>query len=226
MGRLLRLLLPLSVACASACAIWPEPQTIQSGSSPLKIHSDFSISLTIPSKSAPADLHAAISRTQSYLKTDKLGRLTPDRGASDAAVLADAPSVRSLVLELADYEESEESAPIASISEESQRRLEDRDEAYTLIVPSSGEEARARATSTLGLLRALSTFEQIWSAANDEIYTLEAPYTIIDEPAYVSRLHPCWAGGNANLGLVSHTVASCWIPQGTCLYSARDALAD
>ena len=117
MGRLLRLLLPLAVACAPACAIWPEPQTIQSGSSPLKIHSDFSISLTIPSKSAPADLHAAISRTQSYLKTDKLGRLTPDRGASDAAVLADAPSVRSLVLELADYEESEESAPIASISE-------------------------------------------------------------------------------------------------------------
>ncbi|KZV60324.1 glycoside hydrolase family 20 protein [Peniophora sp. CONT] len=179
MGRLSRLFLLLAASLASVDALWPQPQSIQSGQSPLKLHADFSISLDVAS--APSDLHDAVSRTHQYLKTDKLGRLVPDRGASDAAVTADAPALRSLVLELGGDE------PAHSITEESRRKLEDRDEAYTLIIPADGEEARARATSTLGLLRALSTFEQIWFTANGEIYTLEAPYTIIDEPAYPYR---------------------------------------
>jgi hypothetical protein len=67
-----------------------------------------------------------------------------------------------------------------------------------LHVPSDGSPATLSANSTLGLLRGLTTFEQLWYDLDGAAtYTLEAPITISDAPAFVciirctaSSLHP------------------------------------
>jgi hexosaminidase len=63
--------------------------------------------------------------------------------------------------------------------------LEDRVEAYSLTVPEDGSAATLKASSTLGLLRGLTTFGQLWYEFDDVIYTLETPLQIEDSPAYV-----------------------------------------
>jgi hypothetical protein len=62
-----------------------------------------------------------------------------------------------------------------------------RDEAYTLNIPSDGSPATLSANSTLGLFRGLTTFSQIWYTHGSSIYTVEAPISISDSPAFVRR---------------------------------------
>ena len=65
--------------------------------------------------------------------------------------------------------------------------LGSRDESYTLSVPADGRPATLSANTTLGLLRGLSTFQQLWFAHGSETYMLGAPLSIADAPAFPYR---------------------------------------
>jgi len=129
---------------------------------------------------APSDLHDAVSRTIQHLKDDKLERLVVGRGAVDVPAVSMAKELTSLTLELTN------GSQVRSISTEATAAIGTRDESYTLTVPSDGSGAVMTANSTLGLLRGLATFEQMWYFHNNVIYTIEAPVKIEDWPAYVS----------------------------------------
>jgi hexosaminidase len=106
-------------------------------------------------------------------------RLVVDRGASDSATIHSANFLSYLELSLV------EGATVLRITEESQKEISSRKESYTLSVPGDGSPAVLMANSTLGLLRGLTTFEQLWYYFDGEVYNLEAPVEITDAPAYV-----------------------------------------
>ena len=74
-----------------------------------------------------------------------------------------------------------------SISDEISEGLETRieRESYSLYVPADGQDARLTASTTLGILRGLSTFEQLWYTVANHVYALNFPLNITDKPAYV-----------------------------------------
>ncbi|KAI0354793.1 N-acetylhexosaminidase [Trametes cingulata] len=159
--------------------LWPLPRSLEVGSSALKLASNFDIHLNVAH--APSDLEAAVSRTKAFLKNDKLGRLVVGRGASDSSALQRAPTLRSLQLSL------EPHAPVRSITEEARLPIGTRSEGYSLHIPADGSTASITANSTLGLLRGLTTFEQLWYEFSGQVYTVEAPVSIADSPAYPYR---------------------------------------
>jgi hexosaminidase len=179
MGRFAALLSLALLAVSPVSALWPLPAQLQSGSTPLTLSPSFHISIS--ASGASADLHAAAAATAQRLKADKLGRLVPGRGAGDAPALAHAHALPSLTLALAPGT----SHLSASIAQDAIGPLGKRDEAYALSVPADGKGAVLTAKSALGLFRGLSTFEQMWYSYESKIYTVEAPYTITDAPAYV-----------------------------------------
>lgn len=160
-------------------ALWPQPRNLQAGSEALKLSNSFDISFANSLNSAPSDLRDAVSRTKRFLKEDKLERLIVGRGQSDKAVAEKAKSLSKLTLSL------ENVATVKSITEEAQKPIESRDEAYTLTVPADGSAATITANSTLGLLRGLTTFSQLWYEADGTTYALDVPISIRDSPAYV-----------------------------------------
>ncbi|KAI5118086.1 hypothetical protein M0805_007736 [Coniferiporia weirii] len=203
--------LPLPLLCLSLAlglplgtyALWPKPRSLSTGSSALRLSPSFTISASF---SAPSDLAAAITRTAGYIKTDNLGRLVVGRGEGDAGAVRDAPELKELVLSIIapkassgsgsgnnngkgkDRRSSDsKSTPIPSIATEAVKALGSRDESYVLTVPTKGTSATLSANTTLGLLRGLTTFEQLWYTYNGDIYTLEAPVEITDEPAFPYR---------------------------------------
>jgi hexosaminidase len=170
-------LLNVFLVVSSVVALWPLPQNLQEGSTPLLLHPNFQINVKI--LHCPSDLQGAVSQTEYYLKNDQLERLVVGRGAADAQAIKGAKSLASLSLSL------QNSGPIRSISEEAVDKLENRDEAYTLTVPSDGSAAMLTANSTLGLYRGLTTFAQLWYFHDGTSYTLKTPIHISDFPAYV-----------------------------------------
>lgn len=163
---------------APALALWPLPRQISTGTTALKLAPGFNINLS-GIKQAPKDLSDAVERTESFLRNDKLQALVVDRGASSAGAVRVAKSLKSLTVSLVS------SSPVKSISEEAVAPLESRIEAYTLTVPADGSDAVLQANSTLGLLRGLTTFGQLWYDLSGSTYTLQAPFNIVDSPAYV-----------------------------------------
>ncbi|KAI0373766.1 N-acetylhexosaminidase [Pilatotrama ljubarskyi] len=159
--------------------LWPLPRSLEVGSSALKLASSFEIHLNVAH--APSDLEDAVSRTKAFLKNDKLGRLVVGRGASDSGALQHAPALRSLQLSLA------HNVPVRSITDEARLPIGTRSEEYSLHIPADGSTATITANSTLGLFRGLTTFEQLWYEFSGEIYTVEAPVSIADSPAYPYR---------------------------------------
>lgn len=160
--------------------LWPLPRTLSTGTSALKLAPNFDIRLTI--QNAPPDLEAAVSRTKSHLKGDKLGRLVVGRGSSDSSAVQRAKTLSSLHVSLV------QGAPVRSITEEAKRDIDARSEEYALDIPADGSVATLSANSTLGLYRGLTTFEQLWYQFSGETYTVEAPILITDSPAYVSGI--------------------------------------
>ncbi|KAG6872266.1 hypothetical protein C0995_011403 [Termitomyces sp. Mi166 len=175
-------LLTLSVllAASPALAVWPVPRQYSTGSTPLRLSPSFSIKLSDVSH-PPSDLQDAISRTTAYLHNDKLQALVPDRGASSAKDIQSAKTLKSLTLSLST------DGPVRSISEEAVVDLESRVEGYTLTIPADGSGASLRANSTLGLFRGLTTFGQLWYDFDGTTYTLQAPFDIVDSPAFPYR---------------------------------------
>ncbi|KAG8730538.1 N-acetyl-glucosamine-6-phosphate deacetylase [Ceratobasidium sp. 414] len=161
-----------------AQAIWPRPTQLTSGQTALRLSPSVSISLP---DGAPPDLKDAVSRTQAQLKDDKFERLVVGRGSSDAARIRSARELSNLVLAYG----SGYATNGTTLQTEATAPLGMRDEAYTLSVPADGSAATITANSTLGLFRGLTTFTQL--CYGSDIYTVEAPYTIADKPAYPYR---------------------------------------
>ncbi|KAH8085996.1 N-acetylhexosaminidase [Cristinia sonorae] len=164
-------------------ALWPIPKTLQTGSTPLKLSSNFKININIPH--APSDLHAAVQRTITHLKTDNLQRLVKDRGAADLKAIHQhtTHTLSSLTLSLSGSHTSA-AAAVTSIAEEAVKPIGTRSEGYTVHVPADGSPATITANSTLGLFRGLTTFEQLWyTSAGGQVYTLESPVEITDFPS-------------------------------------------
>ncbi|KAH0832246.1 hypothetical protein J3R83DRAFT_13220 [Lanmaoa asiatica] len=174
----LRLLLALSLLPA-ALALWPIPAALDTGTASLILDPGFYFDIAI--HNAPFDLYDAVAQAQYYLQNDKLGRLVVGRGANDSAALTNAPSLPSLQLTLTS------GAPVDSISSESVKPFGMRSEEYVLTIPADGHAATLTANSTLGLYRGLTTFGQLWYYYGGKTYTLQAPITIMDAPAYPFR---------------------------------------
>ena len=195
----------LLIAPSIVTAVWPLPKQFSTGTTPLQLSCSFQITLQ-GVKNAPQDLRDAVSRTSLYLENDKLQALVIDRGASSANVIKSAKILQSLTLSLF-------SNTTRSITAETLDDVESRMETYSLIVPADGSGATLKANSTLGLFRGLTTFEQLWYDWQGTTYTLQAPFDIVDAPAYVcaSGLLLCRCLTILN----SRIVDSCWILPGT-----------
>ncbi|THH17499.1 hypothetical protein EW146_g3329 [Bondarzewia mesenterica] len=160
-------------------ALWPLPRNMQTGSTALRLADDFDIKFSLAH--ASSDLRDAVSRTMSFLRTDKLERLVVGRGATDGQIVTKAKSLSSLTLTLLSDE------PTRSIYEEAIAPLGDRDEHYNLRIPDDESSATLTANSMLGLFRGLTTFAQLWYYYNGHVYMLEAPLEIDDLPAFPYR---------------------------------------
>ena len=160
-------------------ALWPLPRNLDEGTTALRLSPNLDIEVSSSIANPPQDLYDAITRTRTHLFTDNLGRLVVGRGASDVSSFETAAYLSSLTLSL------ESGSEVLPITAEAQKPLEQRDEAYTLTVPSNGSAALITANSTLGLLRGLTTFEQLWYEYDGTIYALNTPISIEDSPAYV-----------------------------------------
>lgn len=171
----------LLAACAPADALWPQPRSLQSGSTPLRLAPTFVINVA-PVHNPPADLLAAALSAEAQLHNDKLGRLVVGRGAADTAAYSKAKALPALTLSLG------KGAAAHPIAAEAQKAPEARDEAYTLTVPGDGSAASLTANSTLGLFRGLSTFTQLFFYNEGTNYLLNAPLHIDDAPAYVRAI--------------------------------------
>ncbi|KAI0727894.1 N-acetylhexosaminidase [Fomitopsis betulina] len=179
---LYRAVLVAASLVAGTTALWPLPQTLTEGTTALRLSPAFHITLgSNIGWNAPLDLYDAIGRTQAHLFTDNLGRLVVGRGASDADSLKSSASLSELQLSLGS------GAQVNTITTESQKPLRERDEAYTLTVPSDGSRATITANSTLGLYRGLTTFQQLWYEYQGTVYAINAPVQIQDKPAYPWR---------------------------------------
>ncbi|KAJ3559375.1 hypothetical protein NP233_g11277 [Leucocoprinus birnbaumii] len=174
-----------------ALAVWPRPQNMTTGETPLRLSPGFVIK-TSGIHNAPQDLLAAVLRTSTYLRTDKLGALVPDRGASSSSKVRSAHTLQSLTLNLDSSASSASfgghpSSSVQSISEGAMAGLGVTDESYTLEIPANGGTATLTAKTALGLFRGLTTFEQLWFYVDGMTYTLQAPIAIQDAPAYPYR---------------------------------------
>ena len=164
-------------------ALWPLPRSLDEGTTALRLSPNLDIEVSSIAN-PPQDLYDAITRTRTHLFTDNLGRLVVGRGASDVSSFETAAYLSSLTLSL------ESGSEVLSITTEAQKPLEQRDEAYTLTVPSNGSAALITANSTLGLLRGLTTFEQLWYEYDGTIYAANTPLYVEDSPAYVCHCFP------------------------------------
>ena len=156
-------------------ALWPLPHSITTGSTGLVLSPSFKIDVNGP---YPEDLESAVALTLKYIQNDKHERLVVGRGSVDVATIESAKQLCSLVVTSTDSN---------TIATEAIAPLGIRDESYTLNIPSDGSPATLSANSTLGLFRGLTTFSQIWYTHNSSIYTVEAPISITDSPAFVRR---------------------------------------
>ncbi|KAF5315482.1 hypothetical protein D9619_007226 [Psilocybe cf. subviscida] len=175
------LLTVILVSSPCALALWPIPRSLKTGTTLVKLSSSFSIDVSV--ENAPQDLLNAVSRTKTQLFADKLGRLVVGRGANDTTALAQAPVLNKLTLSL-----SSGAASAKSIMQEATKDIASRSEGYSLTLPATGGTATISASSTLGLFRGLTTFEQLFYTTGDTVYVFQAPVTITnDSPAFPFR---------------------------------------
>ena len=162
-------------------SLWPIPRSLEMGTTFLTLSNSFDIKLNV--HNPPSDLLDAVSTSKSFIKHDKLQRLVVGRGVNDSAAVSHAKSLSSLVVSLLN------GSAVHPIAMEAIKPLAERSEGYSLSVPSDGTSAILTANTTLGLLRGLTTFEQLWYDLGGVTYSYQAPITIMnDVPAFVSLL--------------------------------------
>ncbi|KDR82570.1 hypothetical protein GALMADRAFT_220558 [Galerina marginata CBS 339.88] len=178
--------LPVSILGSShtAVALWPIPRSLQTGTTIVKLSSSFDIQVN-GIASVPQDLVDAISRTKTRLRTDKLQRLIVGRGAADSLTMGHAPSLSKLTLSLT----PSAGGKTKSIMQEATKDIAARSESYSLTLPSNGGPATISASTSLGLFRGLTTFEQLfYDDGTGVTYSYQAPVTINDDsPAFPYR---------------------------------------
>lgn len=172
-------LLHIFLSVQSVVSLWPIPQSISNGQDILLLSRDFKITSGL--SVMPQDLSEAIERSKARLFADRLGRLLVGRGSNDSISFGSARTLQSLQLSLSDGSNS----VVRNVSEEAVASLETRNETYTLMVPSDGQNATIVAPTTLGLLRGLTTFEQLWYTFSEQVYAINMPLNVEDGPAYV-----------------------------------------
>lgn len=182
--RLRLFFIPLLLCCWKAAALWPMPSSISTGQDAILLSGDFSIQPNFTG--VPRDLIDAINRTHGRLFSDKLGRLVVGRGSSDVGSIRNAKSLNTLSLALSSVNKTSGNE-VKSISDEITDNFDTRieRESYSLDIPSDGRDALLTANTTLGLLRGLATFEQLWYTFNNQVYALSLPLNVVDKPAYV-----------------------------------------
>jgi hypothetical protein len=146
------LILAVYLVAQDVVALWPQPTSLTNGTITMSLSPHFNI--RIPDGS-PEDLGMAVERVISSLRSTTHEFLSVDRGAELLVGKEDWDTVHTLDV---DYAHSE---PWSSIFEEATKKLEDRDESYKLDVPLNGT-ATLRANTSLGLLRGLTTFQQLF----------------------------------------------------------------
>lgn len=169
------------ILVTSQCALglWPIPRSLKTGTTLVKLSPSLGIEVNIPN--APQDLLDAVSRTKTQLFADKLGRLVVGRGTNDTTALEKAAVLNKLTLSL-----SSGAGTAKSIMQEATKDIASRSEGYSLTLPATGGTATISASSTLGLFRGLTTFEQLFYTTGDTVYAFQAPVTITnDSPAFV-----------------------------------------
>ncbi|KAF8903094.1 N-acetylhexosaminidase [Gymnopilus junonius] len=178
------LLVSILGECDITLALWPIPRSLKTGTSLVKLSPVFEIQ-TSGISNVPADLVAAIARTKTHLATDKLERLVVGRGSVDSAALKHAPSLTRLTLGLT----PSAGKKVNSIMTETTKDIALREESYSLSVPANGGFASITASTSLGLLRGLQTFEQLFYDDGAGVtYAFQAPVAITDDkPAYPYR---------------------------------------
>ncbi|KAF9445169.1 hypothetical protein P691DRAFT_676214 [Macrolepiota fuliginosa MF-IS2] len=175
----------LSLFCAFLCltpalAIWPRPQNLTTGSTPLRLSSTIYIKLSGINQT-PSDPSDAATRTTNFLKTDKLQALTPDRRASSSSAVHSARTLSSLTLKF------NPGATVTSLSSEATQGL-GACVNYGLQVPANGGSAMLSANTALGLFRGLTTFGQLWYDLDGTMYTLQAPIQVTDLANFGSQV--------------------------------------
>lgn len=171
------ILFSLAVGSQAKLTGWPTPASSTTGDSTLCLADDFCI-VTPPN--APADLQAAASRATDRLKAMKHRYLSPTHGAE---FFPNGTGCKSTLHKL----ELQLTGAPTSIEDLTHRKAEDRLplEAYKLSL--SGDKGSATSTSSLGLLRALATFETLFFRLGDKTYAPFAPYQIDDKPLFPWR---------------------------------------
>ncbi|KIY52425.1 glycoside hydrolase family 20 protein [Fistulina hepatica ATCC 64428] len=154
----------LLIVAHTTLALWPLPNGLSNGTEVLRLSSEFSIVLDVDN--APDDVQEAVNRTLSSIEPDQLiAPLVVGRASADNSSLSTAADLSALVLSLSD------GAMVPHLT-----------------VPSDGSNATLVANTTLGLLRGLTTFQQLWYASGDVVYARQTPVTIIDDsPDYPFR---------------------------------------
>ncbi|KAH9848284.1 N-acetylhexosaminidase [Lenzites betulinus] len=170
----------VSISVQHVAGLWPIPKTLSTGTSAVKLSPSFIIRLDL-SSAAPEDLLAAISRSQSRLHSDEFERLVLGRSSADAKAVERAHVLTSLSVTL------RPGSLVRDIAQETTRTLDEKDESYELRIPDSQSQAALVANTSLGLLRGLTTFEQLWYDANGTKYMLNGPLSITDKPAFPYR---------------------------------------
>ena len=161
-------------------ALWPIPASMSSGAIPIKLSPAFDIHLDI--LNPPSDLLSAVSRTISRTTTDSFQRLVVGRSAVDAKAVKSARTLTSLVLSL------RPGSPVRSIADETNQPVTSKSEGYSLSISHDTPSATLVAQSTLGLLRGLTSFEQLWYDYNGTKYMLDGGVEMVDQPAFVRLL--------------------------------------
>ncbi|KIY52422.1 glycoside hydrolase family 20 protein [Fistulina hepatica ATCC 64428] len=171
----------LLIVAHTVLALWPLPNGLSNGTKVLRLSSQFSIVLEVDN--APTDVQEAVDRTLSSIEPNQLiAPLVVGRASADNSSLATAADLSALVLLLTD------GATVHSIAEEAVLPIGTRDESYSLTVPSDGSNATLVASTTLGLLRGLTTFQQLWYTTGVVVYARQTPVTVIDDnPDYPYR---------------------------------------
>ncbi|PFH54026.1 glycoside hydrolase family 20 protein [Amanita thiersii Skay4041] len=182
MELLYALFICLSLLVSTAKGLWPIPRNLETGNSFIKLHNSFKISLDGNISRPPQDLLDAIERTMSFLRNDKLQRLVVGRGAADRGAIGSASALQKLLISI-------NSDDIKPIGEEAVKDVLQRNEAYSLSVPADGGGAVIRAETTLGVLRGLTTFSQLWYDDGQGVtYAFGVPVNIEnDSPAFPYR---------------------------------------
>lgn len=206
----------LLLSISSVEAVWPKPALMTQGNSTLLVDTS-NLEIQLP-QSASEDLKAAVLRTQQAIRKDSMRPLIVGRGSDKVAERLKSPHTlkklkiviedddssskerRGLVIGQTNYDLSEMiiKRETDSIRSESLKKVQDKDESYSINLPENGQDATITAKNALGAFRGLTTFEQLlWALNKDDVKMkyIEAPVSIVDKPSFPYRgLSEFWKG--------------------------------